>query len=301
MGEVSFVIGDVEKDRRGKKTYNPNMWLNVVPTDDSPSDGKLQVAVMFEDALAPKHDNYRTCEQVRTLRAGPHVSGDPRAAIKTARTPVFLHVYDVGHSSCISTFNRASELAVGGVFHGAIQIFGKEYSFGGSKANQSGIFACNPTRCPMHTYRESVYLGDCYLPRGAVKAILNSMVSKWMGPTYDMLRKNCCTFSNEFAIELGVGEIPRWTHRLANLAASLKDTLHVESKTLESAFSGEEHDADDAHVERYDLSTLLLEHVMAVRMQQAFRARKARERALERGGSPRTPARRRHSSDFDAF
>ena len=40
-------------------------------------------------------------------------------------------------------------------------------------------------------------------------AILSKMQGEWMGPSYDLLRKNCCSFSDAFCIELGVGPIPK--------------------------------------------------------------------------------------------
>lgn len=272
MGEVSFVVGDVEKERRAKRVYSPNVWFNVVPTGDSPNSGKVLLGIMLEDACPPEHDDV-DAESSKILR-GPNVGRGLTPG--TARTPVYLHIYDVGHSSYIRTINRTTEWTVGGgVFHAAIQVFGKEYSFGGTKANQTGIFACNPTKCPMHTYRQTIFLGDCYLPRGCVKAILNDMLPKWMGPTYNVLKKNCCDFSNAFAIDLGVGQIPNWTCRLAHCGAMLHDTINGAGTVCAA-------DVDDEDsLLKNDLSSLLLEHVMAVRMQTAFRARKAREKGAQ--------------------
>ena len=47
-----------------------------------------------------------------------------------------------------------------------------------------------------------------------------------------MLRKNCCTFSNVLCVELGVGTIPRWLHRLARLGAGLGDFGKTLNKPL---------------------------------------------------------------------
>lgn len=297
MGEVSFVVGDIEKERRTQKSYNPNKWLNVVPTDDSPSLGKIEVGIMLEDGCPAPGGDVGCGRNAKKLSRGPNVVDRPlRALIAEARTPVILHIYDVGHSQTIRVINRATEVLLGGVFHSGVEIYGREYSFGGSKVDQSGIFACLPTRCPMHTYLESVYLGDCYLPKAAVKAILHALVPKWRGNTYDILRKNCCSFSTEFAIELGVGPLPDWTDRLAKCGASLQDTFQGRP-TATATGMGEDHDPRSASKNnadgRYnDLGSLLLDHIMAVRLQSAFRARKARDRvedaAFQRGvPSPR--------------
>ena len=58
---------------------------------------------------------------------------------------------------------------------GAIEVFGQEFSFGGCRRNKCGIFACKPTKCPMHTYRESIYLGDCGKDLAEVQRILVSV------------------------------------------------------------------------------------------------------------------------------
>ena len=43
------------------------------------------------------------------------------ALAATASAPVFLHVYDVGHSKTVKRINEATKLTVGGIFHGAIE------------------------------------------------------------------------------------------------------------------------------------------------------------------------------------
>ncbi|KAJ8604092.1 hypothetical protein CTAYLR_001740 [Chrysophaeum taylorii] len=262
MGEVSFVVGDIEKERlRG----SPNFWLDVVPTDGSANDGKVELCAIFE---GPPPKSFVRPSWMRVLRAGPNVR-DIDDDLASARAPVFLHVYDVGHSLEVACLNRAAELAGAGIFHAAVQIYGKEYSFGGCDKATSGVFACNPAKCPLHTYRETVFLGNSSLSRQAVKAILADMVPNWMGNTYDILRKNCCSFSNEFAIELGVGALPAWTNRLANIGAAVcgaggaGTTVNLCHATFKQN--------DDI-----ELTSLLLEHVMAVRMQAAFRSRQAR-------------------------
>merc|ERR1712039_1165335 len=75
-------------------------------------------------------------------------------------------------------------------------------------------------------------LGDCGKSRKEVANILRKMLPEWMGPSYSLLHKNCCSFSNVFAVELGVGEIPTWVHRLADAGASLDDGVHEAIKEI---------------------------------------------------------------------
>lgn len=271
LGEVSFVVGDVEKERRGKAQYNPNKWFNVVPTGDSPSHGRVELGILFDEEC-PQPEG---CTQEFASLSSRKWESQAAIykAIKEAACPVLLHIYDVGHSSTIKHLNNATELAVGGIFHGALQVYAREYSFGGTKNSQSGIFACMPTKCPMHTYRETVYLGDCYLPKNCVKAILSSLVPSFNGTSYDLLRKNCCHFCDELAIELGVGPTPAWTSRLANVGAMLEDTISGATKvdTLQHLIM-EEQD--------FCLSSLLVDHIMAVKLQRAYRRRQAAKRVI---------------------
>ena len=47
----------------------------------------------------------------------------------------------------------------GGVFHGAVEICGKEWSFGFCEAG-SGVYACLPKLNPAYTYRETIDMGQ---------------------------------------------------------------------------------------------------------------------------------------------
>ena len=79
------------------------------------------------------------------------------------------------------------------------------------------------------------------LRRGAPwsRETLVPAVPRWLGEDYDMVTRNCCTFSNEFAQALGVGAIPKRLFRLANAGAvvesgynSLADGVRAVKGTL---------------------------------------------------------------------
>lgn len=78
---------------------------------------------------------------------------------------VVLNVYDVTTSesertnSTITTLNGITHsLGLGGVFHGGIEVYGEEWSFGYADEG-SGVYVCPPRRNPLYTFRESVTLG----------------------------------------------------------------------------------------------------------------------------------------------
>ena len=291
MGEVTFLASNV-LDGRGV----PNRWFAVTPTPgcEKPT-GQLEVQMSRQAAEEAPHDappSFTSKAAARRILPGPRYEKSPleylvgvspssllhRAA--RARAPVWLHIYDVGHAKVIRNVNAATELTVGGVFHGAIEVHGRELSFGGCKQNKCGIFACKPRQCPMHTYRESVYLGDCGLAKEQVQLILGGLKAGWMGPTYDLLRKNCCSFSRELALELGVGEVPSWIDRLAKWGTSLDNAMHGKKAV----------DKRRSSFKPTDVDTLFAEHIYASKMQQAFRARKLR-RAASQHAATRIPIR----------
>ena len=235
-----------------------------------------------------------------------------RSMIIASRSPVTLHIYDVSNDCRVANFNAIAKNLNGGIYHAAVEIYGREFSFGGSKFDTTGIFACKPRKCPMHHYRESQYLGDCDLNPAQVNQIINKMKPEWMAKTYNVLRKNCCFFSKEFAAELGVGSIPEWVYSLANVGAAVEDyrrsnssgdgaklkqkkdkPSHSGSKNKARtnpsapewgrAPSGSDSDVSEEESRNDELQPVdcgnngcshnanLVDHVMAARMQRAYR------------------------------
>lgn len=72
----------------------------------------------------------------------------------------------------------------------------------------------------MYTFRDIDHFADGH-------AIVHSMAREYMGTDYDLLRKNCCTFSRDVCIRLGVkeDEIPRWFHNAAEAGADAEDAI----------------------------------------------------------------------------
>lgn len=148
-----------------------------------------------------------------------------RQMVLNAQTPVLLHVYEVGDKKSVQRVNQMTMniLRRGGVFHGAIEVHGVEWSYGGTMDHSTGVYSCLPRMNEAHTFRESIYLGDCRKGQAEVELIVARMAADWPGMAYSLLHQNCCHFSDAFAHELGVGEIPRWVNRLARRGAFFDD------------------------------------------------------------------------------
>merc|ERR1712217_769943 len=75
----------------------------------------------------------------------------------------------------------------------------------------------------MHHFRESISMRNTRMREGAVLHLVDQLSEQWDGREYDMLRKNCTAFCNEFCQRLGVGRIPDWVCNLAAAGATLTD------------------------------------------------------------------------------
>jgi len=143
----------------------------------------------------------------------------------TADPTVTLHIYDVGRSEGVETVNKLLRHVGTGAFHAAVEIYGMEWSFGGTRAG-SGVFSCPPKQCGRHHYRESLPLGQTNLYPAQVEMILGLLQQAWQGPDYDLLLHNCCHFSAAFADALAVQPVPKWVTNLAGAGATLNKGIH---------------------------------------------------------------------------
>lgn len=136
-------------------------------------------------------------------------------------TAVTLHIYDVTTEGAVSIINKGLRAMGTGAFHAAVEVLGSEWSYGFLDEG-TGVFDCEPKQCEMHQYRESLPMGDTSLSEKQIKEVLDRLSAEWPGSEYDLLRKNCCSFSNTLCMELGVGPIPAWVTNLAAAGATLR-------------------------------------------------------------------------------
>lgn len=140
---------------------------------------------------------------------------------------VNLHIYDVSREASIQRLNaflanRMCPLKLGGVFHAGVEVDGAEWSFGRTDDPQaSGVTRVDPKCDPEHHFRETVPLQQTSLSSPQVQALLGQLRLEYPGGEYDLLRRNCCHFADDFCQRLGVGRIPGWVYRLARIGARI--------------------------------------------------------------------------------
>eukprot|EP00668_Euglena_longa_P036348 GGOE01046716.1.p1 GENE.GGOE01046716.1~~GGOE01046716.1.p1 ORF type:complete len:233 (+),score=79.88 GGOE01046716.1:63-761(+) len=132
---------------------------------------------------------------------------------------VFLNVYHIAPPGVLDSLGL-------GLFHSGVELYGKEWSYGGTAEPVSGVFWV-PPKSATPEFKESIKLGDISLSGSQVAMLLDSMRPWWMGPDYNLLTKNCNHFSEALAERLGF-EVPDWVNRAARLGDLLLPDAAVE-------------------------------------------------------------------------
>jgi deubiquitinase DESI2 len=96
--------------------------------------------------------------------------------------------------------NKVSKtIGAGGLFHAGVEVYGKEWAFGLDVNPTTGtaLYAYEPKLgCTVHSFRESIEMGNTALSEYEVTQLISSIRGKWTAASYDMYRNNCCTFAN---------------------------------------------------------------------------------------------------------
>eukprot|EP00930_Biecheleria_cincta_P052873 TRINITY_DN38172_c0_g1_i1.p1 TRINITY_DN38172_c0_g1~~TRINITY_DN38172_c0_g1_i1.p1 ORF type:complete len:261 (+),score=18.45 TRINITY_DN38172_c0_g1_i1:97-879(+) len=156
---------------------------------------------------------------------GPDRSDYDVAAAGRRGAPVNVHVYHVTGEErrFMKGANKIMHLLGTGAYHAGVEVYGQEWSFGYSDYG-TGIMRYIPQCCSPHRYYKSIEMGVTFLKPHDVLHLIHSMAQQWIGQDYDLLRQNCCDFSDALCVELGVGHLPTWVMSLADVGANLADS-----------------------------------------------------------------------------
>jgi len=120
----------------------------------------------------------------------------------------------------VKTIDKGLRAMGTGAFHAGVEVYGKEWSYGFTYKD-TGIFAVVPKECAGPTFRESLCQGETSLSEEEVDKLISELKPDWIGTEYDLLRHNCCVFSNAFCERLGVKALPKWVTNLAQAGATV--------------------------------------------------------------------------------
>jgi len=136
---------------------------------------------------------------------------------------VLVHIYDVGDEELVMKINRWStvndKVMVGGIFHPGVEIYGREWGYGFTEDDSSGVCFTEPRCHPQHRYKATVNLGPTEMSEADVDALISRLAGEWPGSDYELIHHNCCDFANALCLELGVGRMPGWIDRFGRTAS----------------------------------------------------------------------------------
>jgi len=222
--EVIKLFNECDEDNDGKLSKEEFVTIMGRLNSGFSSEENLQIM----EAVDTNGDGYIQVEElinwIFDRSAAPESNAITISIPREAEfaVPVTLHLYDVTGNEVISKVNRILAPLGTGVFHGAVEIYGQEWSFGYCDEG-TGVFSCPPKGCEMHKYRMPVPMGEAKMSEAEVDELLDIMSGEWGGASYDLLRRNCCSFSDDFCRRLGVGAIPYWVLNLAAAGATVHD------------------------------------------------------------------------------
>mmetsp|Transcript_44966 Transcript_44966/g.71463 ORF Transcript_44966/g.71463 Transcript_44966/m.71463 type:complete len:555 (+) Transcript_44966:42-1706(+) len=192
----------------------------------SPADPNGDLGEGWKQLMPTADDFARTA--MRTVNPLPELE-----QIAPRRMPVLLHIYDVTQEPAIQRLNKVlahkrMPLKFGGIFHAGVEVSGTEWSYGCTESeDEPGVLPNLPKMHPDHHYRQTVEMRRTNFSASEVGDLLEELSIRYTGPTYDLLRQNCCHFADDFCQRLGAGGIPAWVYRLARIASRIESLLQA--------------------------------------------------------------------------
>ena len=133
-----------------------------------------------------------------------------------AREPVILNVYDM-----FWTNDYTGNIGLG-VYHSGLEVYGREYAYGGHPFPFSGIFDISPRQAgelgEQFRFKESLHIGFTDFRPGDVEKILEELGKEFRGDRYHLMHRNCNHFSGALSQILTGEDIPGWVNRLAYIS-----------------------------------------------------------------------------------
>lgn len=138
------------------------------------------------------------------------------AVLDVARQPVILNIYDM-----FWTNDYTSNVGLG-VYHSGLEVYGREYAYGGHPFPFSGIFDISPREAPelgdQFRFKQSIHIGNTDFTEQDIEKILEELGKEYRGDRYHLMSRNCNHFTGAFSQILTGQPVPAWVNRLAYIS-----------------------------------------------------------------------------------
>ena len=110
-----------------------------------------------------------------------------------------------------------------GLLHTGVVINDREYAFGGhDRKGVTGVYWMKPQQNPPGaTFRMSIPHGHSHHSPFEIEEILREATLEFLGPTYNVLTRNCNHFTSYMCEKLTGQPSPKWTNRAASIGVAL--------------------------------------------------------------------------------
>lgn len=221
-----------------REEYDHIIALDTLMMEDHPDDIKDR-ALLLHGQLT---DGVITPEEYAHIMATDALVAQEFEDILETKV-VLVHVYTVSTGKAIRDLNTVTQdiVGAGGVFHAAIEIEditdGFEWSFGYTEKG-TGVFGSAARKHRSHQYRETVDLGQTSVNRLQFVRVLQGLQREWLGNSYNLVRRNCCSFCNVLCDALGVRHLPGWVDRFARIGSGGIEAAETVTRTAKLAAQG---------------------------------------------------------------
>ncbi|XP_067630158.1 deubiquitinase DESI2-like [Eurosta solidaginis] len=208
--------------------YYANIFTQTITLmfTNKPPFNKLNFGSVFATPLTRRRDESpaRTATTTTAATASRATSAktQPPRQCEHARLghfcePVKLNVYD------ILKINEYSAYIGLGFFHSGVELYGREFAYGGHQFPFTGIFEMLPRDHAdlgeNFQFRQTINLGCTQFSCNQVYQIVEELGQKFTGSSYHLINNNCNHFCDYLAQFLCGKGIPGWVNRLATISA----------------------------------------------------------------------------------